>query len=80
MAARAEALGFRFPTGIQRKATSAFLDGDRLIVMSAQTGTGKTLAYLVPTVDQMDFVGRKVADFSGGADERVSGADDDAGV
>ena len=33
MAARAEALGFRFPTGIQRKATSAFLDGDRLIVM-----------------------------------------------
>ena len=60
MAARAEALGFRFPTGIQRKATSAFLDGDRLIVMSAQTGTGKTLAYLVPTVDQMDFVGRKM--------------------
>ena len=60
MAARAEALGFRFSTGIQRKATSAFLDGDRLIVMSAQTGTGKTLAYLVPTVDQMDFVGRKM--------------------
>jgi superfamily II DNA/RNA helicase len=60
MATRAEALGFRFPTGIQRKATSAFLDGDRLIVMSAQTGTGKTLAYLVPTVDQMDFVGRKM--------------------
>ena len=60
MAARAEALGFRFPTGIQRKATSAFSDGDRLIVMSAQTGTGKTLAYLVPTVDQMDFVGRKM--------------------
>ena len=60
MAARAEVLGFRFPTGIQRKATSAFLDGDRLIVMSAQTGTGKTLAYLVPTVDQMDFVGRKM--------------------
>ena len=60
MAARAEALGFRFPTGIQRKATSAFLDGDRLIVISAQTGTGKTLAYLVPTVDQMDFVGRKM--------------------
>ena len=60
MAARAEALGFRFPTGIQRKATMAFLDGDRLIVMSAQTGTGKTLAYLVPTVDQMDFVGRKM--------------------
>ena len=60
MAARAEALGFRFPTGIQRKATSAFLDGDRLIVMSAQTGTGKTLAYLVPTVDEMDFVGRKM--------------------
>ena len=60
MAARAEALGFRFPTGIQRKATSAFLDGDRLIVISAQTGTGKTLAYLVPTMDQMDFVGRKM--------------------
>ena len=60
MAARAEALGFRVPTGIQRKATSAFLDGDRLIVMSAQTGTGKTLAYLVPTVDQMDFIGRKM--------------------
>ena len=60
MAARAEALGFRFPTGIQRKATSAFLVGERLIVMSAQTGTGKTLAYLVPTVDQMDFVGRKM--------------------
>ena len=60
MAARAEALGFRFPTGIQRKATSAFLDGDRLIVISAQTGTGKTLAYLVPTVDQMDFIGRKM--------------------
>ena len=60
MAARAEALGFRFPTGIQRKSTSAFLDGDRLIVISAQTGTGKTLAYLVPAVDQMDFVGRQM--------------------
>ena len=60
MAARAEALGFRFPTGIQRKATASFIDGDRLIVISAQTGTGKTLAYLVPAIDQMDFVGRQM--------------------
>ena len=60
MASRAEALGFRFPTGIQRKATAAMLDGDRLIVISAQTGTGKTLAYLVPALDQMDFVGRQM--------------------
>ena len=42
MASRAEALGFRFPTGIQRKATGGDVrDGDRLIVISAQTGTGR---------------------------------------
>ena len=59
MASRAEALGFGFQPGFRGK-RRAMLDGDRLIVISAQTGTGKTLAYLVPALDQMDFVGRQM--------------------
>lgn len=40
------------PTPIQEKAIPAGLEG-RDLLASAQTGTGKTLAYLIPTIEQL---------------------------
>ena len=56
---RAESLGYRFPTAIQRRSSLAFFK-KRDVVIQAQTGSGKTLAYLMPTVDNMDFVARRM--------------------
>ena len=56
---RAENLGFRYPTAVQRRASLAFFK-KRDVVIQAQTGSGKTLAYLMPTIDNMDFVARKM--------------------
>jgi len=56
---RAESLGYRYPTAIQRRASLAFFK-KRDVVIQAQTGSGKTLAYLMPTVDNMDFVARRM--------------------
>ena len=57
IATRAEDLGFRYPTAIQRRAALAMMNVND-IVISSQTGSGKTLAYLMPTIDGMNFVGR----------------------
>lgn len=57
IASRAEDLGFRYPTAIQRRAALAMMNVND-IVISSQTGSGKTLAYLMPTIDGMNFVGR----------------------
>lgn len=56
---RAENLGFRYPTAVQRRASLAFFK-KRDVVIQAQTGSGKTLAYLMPTIDNLDFVARKM--------------------
>jgi ATP-dependent RNA helicase RhlE len=49
-----EDMGFTHPTPIQAKAFSPILSG-RDIVGIAQTGTGKTLAYLLPILRQLNY-------------------------
>jgi ATP-dependent RNA helicase RhlE len=44
--------GFRHPTALQRSAIPAILDGRDLIV-TAQTGTGKTAAYALPILERL---------------------------
>jgi ATP-dependent RNA helicase RhlE len=48
----ADALKFTEPTPIQAKAIPALLDGYDLVGL-AETGSGKTAAYLLPVLDQM---------------------------
>ena len=57
IASRAEDLGFRYPTAIQRRSALAMMRVND-VVISSQTGSGKTLAYLMPSVDGLNFVGR----------------------
>ena len=47
-------LNFEFPTSIQEKSFSPIMSGKDVIGI-AQTGTGKTLAYLLPTLRQWAF-------------------------
>jgi ATP-dependent RNA helicase RhlE len=47
-------MGYKFPTTIQSKGYSVMMAG-RDVVGIAQTGTGKTLAYLLPTLMQWKF-------------------------
>ena len=47
-----EALGFTVPTPVQSKAIPEVLAG-RDIIASAQTGTGKTAAFLLPALDRL---------------------------
>ena len=47
-------LGFLYPTPIQQKAFPVIMSGKDLIAIS-QTGTGKTLAYLLPILRQHKF-------------------------
>ncbi|MCB0526437.1 MAG: DEAD/DEAH box helicase [Saprospiraceae bacterium] len=51
-------LGFEHPTPIQQKAFSVIMSG-RDVVGIAQTGTGKTLAYLLPILRQLTFSKQK---------------------
>lgn len=46
--------GIVAPTQVQEQAIPAILQGANLLVQSP-TGTGKTLAYLTPTLSQLDF-------------------------
>jgi ATP-dependent RNA helicase DeaD len=48
-------LGFVSPTPIQEKAIPVLLGGDRDFVGLAQTGTGKTAAFGLPLLQQMDL-------------------------
>ena len=57
IASRAEDLGFRYPTAIQRRAALAMMNVND-VVISSQTGSGKTLAYLMPSIDGLNYVGR----------------------
>ncbi|TMW64484.1 hypothetical protein Poli38472_011364 [Pythium oligandrum] len=45
-------MGIENPTGIQEKSIPAILSGND-IMCTAQTGTGKTLAYMVPVVENL---------------------------
>lgn len=47
-------LGFETPTTIQQKAFSVVMSGKDMLGI-AQTGTGKTLAFLLPTLRQWNF-------------------------
>ena len=47
-----ESMGFDTPTPIQEQAIPAILEG-RDIIGSAQTGTGKTAAFLLPVIDKI---------------------------
>lgn len=47
-----EVLGFKRPTDIQFKAIKPILDGEDVMAI-AQTGTGKTAAFAIPTIDMI---------------------------
>jgi ATP-dependent RNA helicase RhlE len=51
-------LGYTTPTPIQQKAFSVVMSG-RDVVGIAQTGTGKTFAYLLPILRQLNFSNQK---------------------
>ncbi len=53
-------LGFQVPTPIQEKAIPLLLSQDRDLVGLAQTGTGKTAAFGLPIIDQVDLSNRGV--------------------
>ncbi|MFN4234974.1 MAG: DEAD/DEAH box helicase [Bacteroidia bacterium] len=51
-------LGFSTPTPIQQQAIPILLNGDTDLVGLAQTGTGKTAAFGLPLLHQIDFTKR----------------------
>lgn len=53
-----DAMGFHHPTPIQEMAIPLILDGHDLIAC-AQTGTGKTAAYVLPVLNKISFEGHK---------------------
>lgn len=52
-------LGFSTPTPIQQQAIPILLNGDTDLVGLAQTGTGKTAAFGLPLLHQIDFTKRE---------------------
>ena len=55
-----EGLGYENPTEIQEKAIPVLLDTDKDFVGLAQTGTGKTAAFLLPLEEKLDPTSRKI--------------------
>ena len=51
--------GFTNPSEIQLRAIPKALKGETLMVQSA-TGTGKTLAFLVPIIEKIDFINQSI--------------------
>ena len=47
-----EVLGFRRPTDIQYRAIKHILDGEDVMAV-AQTGTGKTAAFVIPVLNKL---------------------------
>ena len=59
-----DVLGFKRPTDIQYKAISPILNGEDVFAI-AQTGTGKTAAFAIPTIDRIQKSKGKYARKSG---------------
>ena len=55
-----EELGFVNPTPIQEQSIPQLLEGKRDLVGLAQTGTGKTAAFGLPMLQNIDFSNKKV--------------------
>jgi len=55
-----EELGFENPTPIQQKVIPTFLGNENDIVGLAQTGTGKTAAFGLPIIEQIDLKNKSV--------------------
>ena len=51
--------GFSAPSEVQLRAIPKALKGETLMVQSA-TGTGKTLAFLIPLIEQVDFINQNI--------------------
>ena len=51
---RTENLGYRFPTEVQRRAAPVITSGADAVIQS-ETGSGKTIAFLVPALARLDF-------------------------
>ncbi|XP_022154763.1 DEAD-box ATP-dependent RNA helicase 17 [Momordica charantia] len=54
-----EKMGFEVPTLVQAQAIRAILSG-RHVIVNAATGTGKTIAYLVPIIHHLQKSGRRI--------------------
>ncbi|GIM16732.1 hypothetical protein Vretimale_19319, partial [Volvox reticuliferus] len=54
LADRAQRLGYRFPTEIQRRSAPVLLAGSDAVVAS-ETGSGKTLSFLMPLLARMSY-------------------------
>lgn len=48
---KVKGLGFERPTKVQAKVIPELLDGKRDVVIAAETGCGKTHAYILPVID-----------------------------
>ena len=55
-----EELGFEKPTPIQEEIIPIFFEKENDIVGLAQTGTGKTAAYGLPIIEQIDIRNKSV--------------------
>ena len=55
-------LGFTEPSPIQQEAIPQLLTENKDLVGLAQTGTGKTAAFGLPMVNQIDFDSKKLKD------------------
>ncbi|PYS98834.1 MAG: hypothetical protein DMF63_14695 [Acidobacteria bacterium] len=58
LTARCESLGFVTPTPIQEQAIPLVLDG-KDVIATAETGTGKTAAFLLPILQRLEVSGKK---------------------
>ena len=62
--------GYTTPTPIQAQVIGPILDG-RDVIGCAQTGTGKTAAFAIPTIERLAGAGERLAASSGGAGPRA---------